>query len=272
MNHRIRIAFAVLWLCCSSALSAQIGFSLPLVNMAVPGTDKNLAVKVTNFDSIVSMQYVIRWNPSVLKFVTINNFGAIPGLSLSNFNTVNALDSGMVRLQWEGPVIGGITLADETTIFRLRYTIIGPDTSSSSIKFTEITSGFPTTEFEIVTVHADSSNTIYHEEQCALTHGFVAVGYTVDTKEPGADDFGLSVFPNPFSETTKATFNLEQTADIQAIVTDLTGRILFTRDMPKLPPGKHGIVLEKDMFPAKGAYFLTLRAGSETSVRKIVCN
>ncbi len=96
MILRLRIAFAVLWLSCTGAVSAQIGFSMPFINAAVPGTDKYMTVKVTNFDSIVSMQYVIRWDPTVLQYVTINTFGAIPGLDLlDNFNVTHAVDSGI---------------------------------------------------------------------------------------------------------------------------------------------------------------------------------
>lgn len=242
--------------------------------MAAPGTDKNITVKVTNFDSVVSMQYVIRWNPTVLKYVTVNNFGAVPGLGLSNFNAANALDSGFVKMQWEGSVYPpGISVSDGTTIFRLRFTVIGPDTSSSTIKFTEITNTFPTLDFEIVKVKPDTTAQVFEEQQCILTNGFVAVGYTVPTVEPTEQDvLALTVTPNPFSENTTAEFYLEQTADIQAIIADVAGRIVFQKDMPNLSPGKHGIDIDKAIFPAKGAYFLTVRTGSELSVRTIICN
>lgn len=274
MSFRLRIAFAVLWLCCSVAASAQIGFSIPFVNAAVPGTDKNLTVKVTNFDSIVSMQYVIRWNPTVLKYVTINNFGALPNLDILDFNASNAIDSGYVRLVWEGPnSFPGVSAPDGTTIFRLRFTVIGPDTSSSPVKFTELINTFPATEFEIVkVVSPDSTLQAFDEHQCDLINGFVAVGFTVATQEPTETDaLALSVAPNPFSDNTTAEFFLEQSADVQVMVADATGRIVFQKDMPDLPSGKNGLDLDKAIFPAKGAYFLTVRAGSEMSVRPMIC-
>ena len=274
MNFRLRIAFAVLWLCTSAALSAQVGFSLPFVNAAAPGTNKTLSIRVTNFDSIVSIQFVLRWNPAVLEFQTIDGFG-LPNLSLSNFNSLHALDSGIVRLVWEGPnSFPGVSAADGATIFRLRVKVIGADTSSTFIRFGEITNTFPTTEFEVIkVVNPNGTLAAFDETQCSLTHGFVAVGYTVATLEPDTQDpLALTLSPNPFSENTKAEFYLAQSADVQATIADATGRILFQKDMPNLPFGQQGITIEKAVFPAKGAYFLTIRAGSQITTRSLICN
>lgn len=275
MSFRLRIALAVMWLCCACALSAQIGFSMPFINGAATGSNKSLTVKVTNFDSIVSMQYVIRWDPTVLKYLTIDNFGAVPTLGLTHFNAANALDSGYVKLQWEGPnFFPGVSVPDGTAIFRMRFNIIGPDTSSTIVKFTEITNTSPFIEFEVLKV-VSPNGTIqaFDEHHCTLTHGFVAVGYTVATAEPTIQDaLELTVAPNPITENTRADFFLEQTADVQILIADATGRIVFQKELPNLPSGKNGIDLDKAIFPAKGAYFLTVRAGSEMSVRPMICN
>ncbi len=273
MNFRLRIAFAVLWLCSVNALSAQIGLSLPFINGAAPGTNKSLSVRVSNFDSIVSMQYVIRWNPAVLEYTNIDLFN-LPGLSIQNFNAQRALDSGFVRLLWEGPnSFPGVSLLNDVSIFRLKFKVIGPDTSSTFIRFTEITNAFPATDFEIVKViRPDSTLAAFNELQCNLVHGFVAVGYTVATTSPDNDPLALSLSPNPFSENTRAEFYLEQTADIQVVIADAAGRILFQEDLPQLPAGKQGVNINKAVFPAKGAYFLTIRTGSQTSSRTLICN
>ena len=274
MNFRLRIAFAVLWLCFNAALSAQIGFSLPHFNSVASGSNKALSVKVTNFDSIVSMQYVIRWNPAVLRYITIDSF-QLPSLGLSNFNAQNALDSGIIKLQWEGPnFFPGISRPDNSTIFRLRFNVIGLDTSSTFIKFTEITNTFPTTEFELVKViRPDSTLAPFNILQCNLKHGFVAVGFTVATTAPeDQDPFALSLSPNPFSENIKAEFYLAQTADIQIVITDASGRILYQEDLPQFPAGTQAININKAVFPAKGAYFFTIRTGLQTSSRTLICN
>lgn len=240
--------------------------------MATPGATQNLPVTVTNFDSIVSIQYVVRWNPAVLKYLKVDNFG-INTLSTNNFNATHAIDSGFIRVQWEGPIFPGVSLPDGATLFRLRLTAIGADTSSSSVKFTEITDHFPATYFEAVKVNRDTSVEILEEAQCVLNHGFVAIGYTVPTTEAvNENKWGLSVSPNPVTAISQATFSLDKSTDIQAVIADASGKIVYQKDFPGLSAGIHGIEIDKAIFPAKGAYFLTIRAGSETSVRTIICN
>lgn len=271
MNFRLRIAFAILGLCCTSALSAQIGLDLPFVNNAAPGSNKSLSARVTNFDSIVSMQFVVRWNPAVLQYLLIDNFG-IPGLDLGDFNTARALDSGYVRVLWEGPnSFPGVSAPDGTTLFRLRFKVIGPDTSSTRIKFTEITYSFPQTEFEIVkVVSPDSTLQAFHEQDCDLKHGFVAVGYTVATREAALEEMEASVTPNPFSSSgADVQFTLLSPADVKILVTDLTGRLISEKELAGLSAGIQQYHLDSIPFPARGAYFLTIIAGSQRCVRPL---
>jgi hypothetical protein len=274
MIFRLRIALAVLWLSCAVSLSAQVGFSMPFVNDAAPGSNKNMTVQVTNFDSIASMQYVIRWNPAVLKFLTIDNFGVLPGLDILDFNVQNAVDSGFIRVVWEGPnSFPGVSVPDSSTIFRIRFNVIGAANSSTFIRFTEINYSFPTTDFEVVkVVSPNGALDDFDEHECSLTDGFIAVGYSVATSE-ATDDAGmnLAVSPNPFTSDTKVEFSLEQPEDVQITVADATHRVVFQQAAQHFPTGKHQITLEKACFPAKGAYFLLVRAGSKISVRSIIC-
>lgn len=272
MSFHLRIAFAILWLCCSSALSAQkIGLSMPFVNDAAPGSNKSLSVRVTNFDSIVSMQFVVRWNPAVLKYLAIDNFGQLPGLDINDFNTARALDSGYVRLLWEGPnSFPGVTAPDDATIFRLRFNVIGPDTSSSQIKFTEIKYSFPQTEFEIVkVVRPDSTLQAFNEQECDLKNGFVAVGYTVAAHEAAQQELEASVSPNPFSSGTDAQFTLLESSDVKILITDVTGRLVSEKILTGLTAGVQYYHIDPAPFHAKGTYFLTIIAGSQRCIRPL---
>ena len=247
---------------------------MPLVDEAVPGSNKLIPVSVTNFDSVVSMQFVIRWNPEVLKYLTIDRFGVLPSFTISNFNAQHALDSGYVKMMWEAPnSFPGVSVID-TTIFRLRFNVVGADTSSSHIYFTEIVNSFPAIEFEVVQVAGPDSSLVAHGlEDCSLQNGFVAVGYTVATNEPdGGNIKGLSISPNPFSESTHIEYNLEQKADVKALVSDATGRVLFQKTILDNPAGNHQLTLDKTLFPAKGAYFFTIQTGSQNLTRSMICN
>lgn len=268
MNLCLRIAFTSLWLSFTSLLSAQPGLSLPFVNNITPLSSVNYPVKVTGFDSIVGMQFVIRWDPMVFEYETIGFFN-LDGLNEADFNTANALDSGLLRMLWEAPlVLAGVTLPDETPIFRLRLKAIGPVNSGSSVIFTE---AYPT-PFELVRVNSDSSLTGYDMDEVELTQGFGAIGYTVALSEPasnGADDFSTHVFPNPFSEKTQVRFDLKTASEVHLAVTDAAGRTLWEKALPQLPPGQHGTEIASPLLREKGTYFLIMRAGSQSCIRPL---
>jgi hypothetical protein len=263
-----RLALTGLWVFFVTFLPAQVGFSLPFVNDATPGTTKNLNVTTTNFDSVVGMQFVLRWNPSVLKYIGVDNFN-LPDLDPPDFNAQQALDSGIVRLLWiwsNPQAFPGVSLPDGTSLFRLRLNVVGQDSSSSSVVFTQSA----TTVFDVTKVAADSMLYSCLIDDVLLTPGFVAVGYTVAANEPSlVKNWAARVFPNPFSESTNIQFSLDESADVQAVVTDIVGKIVFENTLLNLSPGQHGMEIEKAFLRKKGAYFLTLRSGAKVCVQPL---
>ena len=272
MNVCIRNTFVSLWLLFGAmSLPAQgVSFYFPFINNAAPGSNKSMPLKVVNFDSVVALQLVIRWDPKVLKYLTIDSL-KLNDLTLSNFNTARALDSGYVRLQWEGPTSlpPGTSVADNSTIFRMRFNVIGPVMSSSPVLITEILD-FPPLNFEVVKVMPDTSNVAYGIEDCPRTHGFIAVAFTVKADEPAAAEVPVSLAPNPFLVYTQLQFDLTEMADVQVLISDALGRIVLNRNFFKLPPGQHGMVIENGMLGAPGLYSLTVRAGPKTATRSLV--
>jgi hypothetical protein len=265
MNVCLRIACACICLLCNTGLWSQVGFNLPDINNASPGASVLLPVRVSNFDSIVGAQFVIRWDSTVLRFKNVNGFSNLPGLSLLNFNTSNALDSGLIRFQWIADnSFPGTSLPDSTIIFRIRFDVIGPLLSGTSVHFT---SAFPTI-FEITKVRADSSLVSLDTSQCNLHQGFVAVGYTAATAAPQVDAFHLQISPNPCTESAQVAFDLEKTSDVQMSVIDASGRILKEIDMHQLSSGRHGTEIGRLLIhDKKGIYYLVLRSASQVSVR-----
>jgi len=268
MNLCVRIVFTSLWLSLTSFLSAQVGFSLPFVNNIAPLQTVNYPVKVMGFDSIVGFQFVIRWDPEVLEYVTIDNFN-LDALGTEDFGTMQTLDSGILRVQWEAPLpLAGVTLPDETTIFRLRLKAIGPVNSGSTVIFTE---AFPTS-FEVARVNSDSTITGIGINEVDLTQGFGAIGYTVSAAEPtgrDVEDFSVQIFPNPFYEKTQVNFDLKNASDVHLAVTDAAGRTLVEKALPQLPSGQHGIEIASPLLREKGAYFLILRTETQSCARPL---
>ena len=268
MNLCVRTVFISLWLLLTSSLSAQIGLSLPVINNINPNDLVNFHVKVTGFDSIVGMQYVIRWDPEVFEFISVVVYsGNLPELDNDDFGTTQALDSGIVRLLWShSNLLGGVSVDDETPIFRIRLKAIGSVGEGSTVIFTEDA----LTPFEIARANSDSSLTSYNIDEVELKQGFGAIGYTVAAGEPAhTGDFAVKVFPNPFSEKTSVRFDLKSTSDVELLVTDATGRILFEKTMPQLPPGQHGTEIASPQLREKGTYFIILRAGTHACTRSL---
>lgn len=272
MNVCVRNTFVSLWLLFGAAsLSAQgVSFYFPYINNAIPTTNKLMPLRVVNFDSVVSLQLVIRWDPKVLKYVNIDQLN-LPELSGADFNINNAIDSGYVRLQWEGPssLSPGTSLPDSSVIFRFRFNIIGPDTSSTPVKITQLLT-FPATSLEVVKVRPDNSAVAYEIDDCIINNGFVAVGYTVSANEPQALELPLTLAPNPFSVSTQLSYNLEETSDVQLVISDVNGKIVHQEQFFRRQPGQHGMVIEKDRLGAPGIYALRLQAGRKIATRTLV--
>lgn len=247
----------------TSPLTAQIGFSLPFVNNAVSGSTLNLPVTVINFDSIAAVQFVIRWDPEVLQLDTISNLN-LPGLEVDeDFGLTNALDSGILRFAWSSTDLNiGTTRPDGATIYSLIFKVIGANNSSAGLMFTELP---PNTYFEVV----NASGQAFTMNQAQIDNGFVAVGFTVATGEPGLNELDAQVAPNPFSGAARLYFELSQATEVRWTITDPAGRRLLDKH-EKLPAGRQILELEAGLLPTRGTYYLLLQAGAKSRVMPLI--
>lgn len=266
MNLCVRNVFISLWLALTYTLSAQPGLSFPIVNDINPGELVNFQCKVKNFDSIVGMQYVMRWDPAVFEFVSTGTYN-LADLGSDDFSTNQAKDSGIVRLLWvSSNLLGGVTVDDETPIYRLRLKAIGAVGTGSSIYFTQDN----ITPFDVTRANSDSSLTSFGIDEVEIMNGFGAIGYTVSAGEPSRNNgFEFTVAPNPFVETTTVRFDLAEPCDVTMLLTDATGRILLEKTMLQMQAGQHGTEIASPHLRYKGIYFLILRAGPRISTRSL---
>ncbi len=264
---RIAITSVLFFLLLTIRLSAQpITFSLPFVNNAAPNVILNMPVKVTGFDSITSAQFVLSWDPQVLKFLTVDSYN-LPGLGADDFNATFAADSGFVRFAYEAANLDfGASVPDNSTIFRLRLKVIGALNTSSPVKFIQKLPVY----YEVSRIEGTSS-IIYSDTAIVSDHGFVAVGYTVDAQEEILENnIPLEIFPNPFSEAVNAVFELQKAAEVEYSIVDPTGKVVL-KNKKWYPAGKTGIVIESTALPNKGYYTLIIRTGDQKAIRQIIC-
>ncbi|MCB9284927.1 MAG: gliding motility-associated C-terminal domain-containing protein [Lewinellaceae bacterium] len=104
---------------------------------AGPGAQVCVDVSVQNFDNIVSMQYSINYNPSILQFDNASGFN-LPGFTAANVGNPSA---GNITISWlANDPIAGQSVPDGTVIYQLCFTVLGSAGSMSNITF----SGTPT--------------------------------------------------------------------------------------------------------------------------------
>ncbi|GEM_PF-392040 len=262
MFQRLLPLVVGLWLLAISNLSAQVGFTMPVINEAAPGGFAVLPVTVTNFDSIEAMQYVVQWDPQVLSYYSVTSLN-LPGLILDDFATQD-VQNGILRLTWVSPnAQTGTTVADNTAIFRIRFLLIGQENQGSLVAL----NGVPPTDFEVVKVGNPVGLTM---EDCTLNNGYVAIGFTLSTDWlDGLNMLPVAITPNPFAFSTTATFELDKAADVYMVLTDASGHPVLDRKM-SLPAGRHGMDIASDRCRESGIYYLILRTADRSCVRPLV--
>lgn len=262
-----RIVFLVVFglLSMAAPLAAQVGFSLPFVNNATPGSPLNMPVQVSGFNNIAGVQFVITWDPQVLNFLTIDSYN-LPGLDAAEFNISEAASNGILRFAWvSDDLTSGTTRPDGTTIFRIRFQVLGALNSSTTVNITQI----PPTSFEINQI-VNGNLQAFGIDQAQITPGFTAVGFSVGIPDVSNDlDWAVRIAPNPFSEMAQVFFDNKETADIQAVVTDIAGKIILEKKFFSLPPGQHGMEIASSQLREKGMYFLILRTDKRSCVRPL---
>ncbi len=141
------------------------------------GANVCVEVSVVNFDSIQSAQGGVMWDPAIVTYTAVQNFG-LPGLSQALFNVDAA--NGMLSFLWfDNTGANPVTLPDGSVIFEICYDIIGNDGQVSPVKFINS----PNIEFS---GPSGQSLDFYTDD------GSVTVG-----ESGGNTDFGLVVAETP---------------------------------------------------------------------------
>ena len=99
------------------------------------GEEACVSVTVAQFIAIVSMQYTMTFDPAVLKFKTIKNFG-LPGMTINNFGA-RAADKGILAYSWFDSEVKGISKPDGTKLYDVCFETIGEAGNSSKVEFAD---------------------------------------------------------------------------------------------------------------------------------------
>ena len=100
---------------------------------ALPGDNFCVDVSTDLFDCVVSAQFSMHFDPTVLQFTEVDNLN-LPGLVSAQFGTVAAAN-GTVTFSWLDPDVAGVTVPNGTVIFSVCFNVVGDLGDSSPFTF-----------------------------------------------------------------------------------------------------------------------------------------
>ena len=81
--------------------------------------------------------------------------------------------------------------------------------------------------------------------------------------------FGMEVFPNPANAEANVTFNLNNTADVNITVTDLSGKVVYSNALGNVAAGKSEVSLNTAAL-SNGVYMINVAVDNAVSTQKLV--
>lgn len=137
-------------------------------NAAYPGDDVNLDVSVSGFTNIISFQASINWDPALLGFKSISDFG-IGDFDITDFGT-SAVDQGHLRFIWTPQDAMEVTAPDGTILFSVTFEVLSDAEPVAIVDFADKISSpafeveFANADYEILQVSTTAGNiTIFPE-------------------------------------------------------------------------------------------------------------
>lgn len=89
------------------------------------GTYVEIPLRVNSFNSIISFKGKLKWDPNLLSFDSISNFGPkLLNQNISNFE-ISKVSSGSLNFIWKNNSFTGLSLPDSSALFYLRFKVIG---------------------------------------------------------------------------------------------------------------------------------------------------
>lgn len=94
---------------------------------------------------------------------------------------------------------------------------------------------------------------------------------STSVSEVAAAEFGLKVYPNPFTESTNISYTLDNTAKVQIRVFDMLGRTVAEFDKGAQAAGTHTTLLDGDRFlSGSAAYLVRIQIDDKVITKQII--
>jgi hypothetical protein len=119
----------------AASLTPPIRFHLGK-HMARRSEKVPVPVTVSDFQEVTTTQFTLAWDPAVLRFDGLGEYG-LSGLSAGNFGVTRAAE-GKLAFSWNASGAAGATVAGGTAIFIVTFEVVGPVGSVSALRLTDV--------------------------------------------------------------------------------------------------------------------------------------
>lgn len=237
------------------------GFQIQANSICIPaGRRACMPVTVNEFNKIISLQFALEWDPSKLRFDTIQKLN-LPGWNPADFWVDPG--KGLLKTVWGTPTGLGTSRPDDARLFEACFTAITQDSTVSMVGINSdgsyLTEIINESGVDLATVGFGVSDTVY------LNHCPPSVSATGESPAP----LPLSLGPNPFSTDTYIIFETTEAAPVRLSVADPAGRLVYER-AERLPAGQYRLALAASDLRGPGLYFIHLQAGACRAARKVI--
>ncbi len=203
------------------------------------GDTISIPVQVINFQKVVSLQFTLSWDTTVLEFLRIKE-NLLPKLDENDYNTQN----DRLLLLWVDESLSGIDIVDSSNVLTMDFVVTGEAGSISNLSFVNAPAA-P----ELADINgAKATNWI---------NGSVTVPLLSATSEVTEQGVDLKTFPNPFTAFFICEFTLSQDGVVMWQICDLWGRIV-KQDADFFVRGTHRINISNGELLKPGKYFLRI--------------
>jgi|GEM_PF-2142355 len=118
------------------------------------GSQIIVPVRVRNFSDLIGMQGTVAWNTSIATYDTVVQFG-LPSMTVANFGTA-LVNTGLLTFSWDDPTLAGVSVADSTIVFGIRFNVVGSAGTQTPIQFVDAPTFLEFTDNSFQTVPFDT--------------------------------------------------------------------------------------------------------------------
>ena len=186
-------------------------------NTAYIDEEVKLDISVNGFTNIISFQASVNWDPALLAFKSVSNFG-IGDFDITDLG-VTEVDLGHLRFIWTPQDAKEVTAPDGTILFSITFIVLSDAEPLATVDFLDKISVHP---FEIEFANAD-----YEILKVNTTAGNITI-------LPGATDL-VTITSIPNTQCDERAFNGSLSADVQGEIENYIFRWFIGNEVKAVP-------------------------------------